>query len=392
MGSIETSSSGSVSLTRGRSVAAAIDWAPWRQALAIALGTRLVLLFIAYVASWFLTKGQGAPSEGFFDLWAQWDGTLLLGVAEHGYTNPLADPHATAFFPLFPLIVGGLGSLGIPFVVAGMLVSTVSSVIALAYLYRLAEEDLGEGCGRRACLYLALFPTAVFLIAPYSEALFLAGAIPAFYYARRGRWGLALLPTMVATGTRFAGVFLLFGLALEFVQRQGLTIRKTLRLGSLMLVGMLPMLAYGAYLAAVKGNPLYFFIDQKNGWGRQFVGPLDSFLATWNTWESADYPSNFLFAWRLELVAAATGVALVVWALRRSEWGYAGYMGSMLAVLMTSSWYFSIPRMLLSLFPAVLFLASFTKAEPQRHEWTLLSLASIAVLGVITFTSNSWFY
>ena len=392
MGSVETSPRASFSLARGRSLAAAIDWAPWKQALAVALGTRLVFLFVAYVASWFLNKGQGAPSEGFFDLWAHWDGSLLLGVAEHGYTNPLSDPHSTAFFPLFPLLVGGLGALGIPYVIGGMLVSTAASVVALAYLYRLAEQDLGEGSGRRACLYLALFPTAVFLIAPYSESLFLAGAIPAFYYARRGRWGPALIPTMVATGTRFAGMFLLFGLALEFVQRQGLTIRKTARLASIMLVGALPMLAYGAYLAQVKGNALYFFIDQRNGWGRQFVGPVDSFLATWNTWASAEYPSNFLFAWRLEIVAAAVGVALVVWALRRSEWGYAGYMGSMLAVLMTSSWYFSIPRMLLSLFPAVLFLASFTKGESQRHEWTLLSLASVAALGVITFTSNSWFY
>ena len=96
--------------------------------------------------------------------------------------------------------------------------------------YRLAEEEIGRGAGlagphetngagRRASLYLLFFPTAVFLVAPYSESLFLAGAIPAFYYARRKRWIMAGMFAAVAMGARAAGIFLLFGLLVEFVRQ-----------------------------------------------------------------------------------------------------------------------------------------------------------------------------
>ena len=74
-------------------------------------------------------------------------------------------------------------------------------------LERLAEERLGGDGARRAVLYLALFPTALFLQAVYSESLFLFLCLGAFVLAERGRiaWagvvvGLALLtrPTAIA--------------------------------------------------------------------------------------------------------------------------------------------------------------------------------------------------
>ena len=54
-------------------------------------------------------------------------------------------------------------------------------------LERVAEERLGADGGRRAVLYLALFPTALFLQAVYSESLFLFLSLAAFVLAERGR-------------------------------------------------------------------------------------------------------------------------------------------------------------------------------------------------------------
>ena len=74
-------------------------------------------------------------------------------------------------------------------------------------LERIAEERLGGDGARRAVLYLAFFPTALFLQAVYSESLFLFLCLGAFLLAERGRIreagvvvGLALLtrPTAVA--------------------------------------------------------------------------------------------------------------------------------------------------------------------------------------------------
>ncbi|CAN5562616.1 membrane protein [soil metagenome] len=365
---------------------------PWREAGAILVVTRLGFLLVAYAASWLLASGEGRLEQGGLGIWAQWDALHFFGVAEHGYSGPGSEPFATAFWPGFPLALRALTFVGLAPVTAGLVISGVASLVAFVFLHKLADDELGGGSGWRAVTYLALFPTSVFLVAPYSEALFLAGTIPAFYLARRGRWLLAGVPAAVAVGTRAAGLFLLFGLALELLRQRPLS-RARARDATLGLaLGALPAFAYAAFLAATKGDALYFFTDQRLGWGRTLTNPISSLMSTWNTWSGADYPSNWIFAWRLEIVAAAVGIGLVGWALAKREWGYAGYMGAMMAALLTSTWYFSIPRMLLSLFPAVLFLAEATRGRSEAHELTVIALASLASLGVVVFTQGAWFY
>ena len=103
--------------------------------------------------------------------------------------------------PLYPAAVGDLGrALFGHYVLAGIVVSLAASLGAFLLLYRLAEERIGAEGARRAVLYLALFPTTLFLQAVYSEGLFLVLALAAFCLAERGRFlaagaaaGLALL-------------------------------------------------------------------------------------------------------------------------------------------------------------------------------------------------------
>lgn len=363
----------------------------WRESVALVIGTRVALLALAWAAAWLLASTTGPLRDGFFDIWTRWDARHFLQVAEFGYTDPNTDPHATAFFPLFPLSIAAVSALGVSPALAAMLINGGATIVAGAYLYRLADEELGEGAGRRAVLYLLMFPTAVFLIAPYSEAVFLAGAMPAFYYARTGRWHLVGLPAAVAMGARAAGVFLLLGLVGEFFRARDWT-RETLYRALLALsIGLAPLVAYCVYLAAIKGNAFYFFVDQREGWHRDFVGPVQSFLNTWNLTTSANSPTNWIFTWRLEIVAAAIGVGLVLWAAIKREWGYTLFMGSMMAALLTSTWYFSIPRMLLSMFPVCLLLARATRTS-TRHELAVAALAPLAAVGVVVYTQGAWWF
>ena len=370
---------------------AAERWVMWRSSAAVAVVVRVAFVVVAVLATWFLTRSEGTPGVGIFDMWRRWDAHHFLTIAEYGYTAPESDAHAAAFFPLFPLCVRAVMLLGLSPTMAGMAVALIAIVVAGAYLYRLAEEELGEGSGGRALIYMALFPTAVFLVAPYSEPLFLAGAIPAFYYARRHRWHLVGIPAAVAMGSRAAGVFLLLGLVAEFVRQRDFSKERLANAGLSLLIGLLPLLAYGAFLSQAMGDPFEFLTAQREGWGRRFVGPLSSFSATWNTWNES-HATNWLMAWRVEIAAALVGVAFTAWAVARREWGYAVYMASLLTVLMTSSWYYSIPRMLLSMFPIFLFLASLTRNRPSLHDGVVIVLASLAALGVVVFTQGNWFY
>ncbi|HZK52083.1 MAG TPA: mannosyltransferase family protein, partial [Actinomycetota bacterium] len=195
----------------------------WSEALKLVAFTRAIFLGVAYLAASFLAATDGSSDVGVLDMWTRWDARHFLEIAEFGYTDPRTDPHATAFFPLWPLLIRAFSATGLSPALAAMLMSAAASVVAVAYLYRLAEEEpqnggagsagpQNGGAGRRASLYLLFFPSAVFLVAPYSESLFLAGAIPAFYYARRGRWLVSGALAAVAMGARAAGAFLLVGL------------------------------------------------------------------------------------------------------------------------------------------------------------------------------------
>ena len=362
--------------------------------------TRVALGLVAYGAAWFLSPGtEGAPDQGLATVWVHWDALRFVLIATSGYDGLGTPPNSTAFFPLYPLTIRALSVVGLDEVVAAMLVSAAGSFVAFAFLYKLAVRDVAEGegsenqvAGSRAVLYLALFPTAVFLIAPYSESLFLAGAIPAFYLAREERWHLVGIPAAVAMGARFAGAFVLLGLAIEFVRQRNYSFDRVANGLLSLLIGAIPLLAYGAYLSQTRGDPFYFFTDQRIGWGRQFVGPLQSLSNTLDRWRDPALTTDFAVAYRLEVVAAALGLAAVVWALAKREWGYAAFMGSTLVVLTTSTEYFSIPRILLTFFPAAVFFAQAGLHRRWLHEALLIVMAPLAAVGVIVYTQGAWFF
>jgi Gpi18-like mannosyltransferase len=374
-------------------------FAPWKTALMLVAVSRGAFFIAAYSATQFLTAAQGPDApEGFLDIWVRWDARHFEVVAEHGWQGPEAESaRAAAFFPFYPLAMRALAGIGLDLTLAALIVSAAATVVACAYLIKLADAELGEGAGRRAALYLLLFPTAVFLIAPYSEALFLAGAIAAFYYARRGRWLAASIPAAVAVGTRAAGMFLLAGLAVELalqIWRRRKDDPAALALQGVMALAIaaLPLVGYGLYLESTNGTFTQYLIDQREGWGRDFpVSPIGAFQATWNT-RVGGYESNWIFAWRIEILAALAGVLLTGWAALKREWAYATYIGCLMVALLMSSWYFSIPRMLLSCFPAVIFLSEITRGHPRRHETALLIMAPVAVMGVVVFTRGAWFF
>ncbi|MFN2555410.1 MAG: hypothetical protein ABR592_00820 [Nitriliruptorales bacterium] len=319
-------------------------------------------------------------------MWNQWDASHYIDIAYNGYGERWWN---TAYFPLLPLTLRPLMLFGLDATVAGLVVAAVASLVALAYLHRLVEEEVGEESGWRACTYLAFFPTAVFLVAPYGDTLLLAGAIPAFYYARRARWGAVVLPAAIAVGARLTGVTLLFGLFLEGL-RQRLAWRQRLaHLGALALASI-PLLVYAGFLWRRMGHPLHFLIALR-AWHRRPTDPITTFQATWHDMVGATHSAAWAYAWRGEIIAVVAATAIIVVYLRRREWGYVGFMGGTLAGYATSGFYFATPRMLLTFFPIVILMAEATRSE-RSHNVVLLIMAPVAAVGVIVFTHGLWFF
>lgn len=363
----------------------------WRTAVTAVVVTRAALLLVAAGAAWLLAGDPEAAAPDLAGMWRRWDADLYLKIAERGYAATSAD-HTQAFFPLFPLLVRLLGLLGAPPVVAGMAISLAASVVAGFFLVRLADHIAGPGAGRRALWYMLLFPTAVFLMAPYAEALFLAGAVAAFFYARTGRWWQVGPWAAVAMGSRHMGAAVLAGLAVEY-----LTGARTRHAGRLVpalvagVVGVLPLVGFAIFLQASQGDAFAFLTAQREGWERGVPSVLGALRTTWETW-GGDYPPNLRLAWRVEVAAVLGAVAGVGWALRRREWAWAAYMAIPTVALLAASWIQSVPRVLVVFFPLAILTAKAVGDRPLVHEALLASLALLAGAGAVVYTQGAWFF
>lgn len=212
--------------------------------------------------------GAGLVDVGWpVDVWGNWDGEWYADIARHGYEHA----SSTAFFPLYPYLARAVGwMLGGHVVLAAVLISLTACLGSFVLLHRLTLQLAEPDAARRAVLYLAVFPTALFLQAAYAESLLLLLALATFLLAERGRLGWAALACGLALLTRPTAVALLPALALFAWQRRGPRGAG----GSLAVAAGLFSL-YPLALAWRHHGALSFLEAQRH-WGRQFspLGPL----------------------------------------------------------------------------------------------------------------------
>lgn len=328
--------------------------------------------------------GQG--TAGFVHRWDRWDASYFVEVARVGYGGYPAHPgdkDIAAFFPGLPLVLRAVHLVVPDWTAAGLLVSLVAGAVASVYLARLAALDGVDG--GRAVLYLVLSPYAVFLAAGYSEALFLALALPGWWAARRGQWPLAALLVAGACAVRVSGAFLAAGLVVEFA----VTCRQWRR--APWLVAPFAVLAgFAAYLHHVTGDWLAWQHAQAEGWGRHLTAPLTALRATVDAALHSGLGPEYRWSFGAEVVAVGVGLALTAVLLARRSWGEATYVGLSVAALATSSFYLSVARATLLWFPLWLLLAEVAARRPWLHTTYVVVATPLMAASVLTFTAGRW--
>jgi len=222
--------------------------------------------------------GDPLQPPGFLNYWANWDGAWYSEIATDGYVARA--PASTAFFPLYPLLVRfGSSLVGGP-AVWGVAISLLCSAFALFFVYRISESLYGVRAARASTLALAFFPTAFFLNAVYTEALFLALSAGAVWAARvRSNLWLAGVLGALATATRNVGILLLIPLFFEWVRRRR-------ELGARALAGLVlvpaGLVAYAVFLRQRFGDALVFASQQSAYWERELTAPLTTLGRAWH--------------------------------------------------------------------------------------------------------------
>jgi len=336
-------------------------------------------------------SGHLSPNvHPFVNMWARWDGGWYLDIAEHGYRFVPGEQSNVAFFPLYPYLIRLVHYI-IPlnrdsgWLSLGIIVSNTALLVALIYFYRLIRLDYDRRTAARAVLYLCVFPTTLFLSAVYSESLFLALVISAFYYARSDRWLFTGALTAVAALCRPPGVLLTIPLAFEYLSQKEFRWHRikpdcfALLLAPLALAGHLTLLQwrFGSWNVISKAEAMA-------GWNRRLTLP-------WNTllYSLQHIGSSIGYHGAFEFVFTAILIALAIFACFRLRPSYAIY--SIVSVLFITSWgdLKSAPRFGLVIFPIMILLALL--GEHKAFNRTYLALSAIlAAVSMVVFSQWGW--
>lgn len=323
--------------------------------------------------------------QSFLDGWDSWDVSLFIKVARYGYAgypSRYPDKDIEAFFPGFPVVLRAVHAFVPSWTAAGLLVSLVAGAVAMVSLARLA--DLEGADGERAVLYLVLSPYAVFLAAGYSEALFLAFALPGWYAARRGHWPAAGLLVAAASTVRISGAFLAIALLVQWA-----TTSRDPRVLGWLAAPFVALFGYAAYLHRLTGDWLRWQHAQASGWGRHLTSPITAFR---RSYDGALHASGLEYRWsfRAEIVAVLAGLVVTGVLLARRSWGEATYVGLSVAALATSTYYLSVARATLLWFPLWILLAQAAARRSWLHPAYLATAPALMALSVLTFTDGRW--
>jgi hypothetical protein len=216
-----------------------------------AAGLGLVLTIGQVVLACALS-GETNVQEAYSQL-VQWDGAWYADIARHGYYSPkpLAPPPGefdmrikvrvdspfgnVAFFPGYPLLVSGIMHLlKLPVEYALLLVSQLGCWVFWTYLLLFFRRwDTPVGLAALGVLAIVLHPGAFYLVASYSESLYLAALLGFLYWAEQRRWGVgaAALHGFVMTATRLIGLpLIVYPMIRESLgsTRQSMTLRRAL--------------------------------------------------------------------------------------------------------------------------------------------------------------------
>ena len=311
---------------------------------------------------------------------AHWDAEAYVDVATVGYEGAA---HATnaAYSPLFPLLMRALGTLfggsTDALIVGGVLVANAALVVGLVALTRLAATRVDGPSAMRAATYVLVFPTTIFLSAPYAESLFIAFAILSALEAQRARWWRSGAYAALAALTRPFGALALLPLAFAAWRA-----RRTGGAAALAPVALAPLafLGWSAYLWAISGDPLQV-VHVYAAWGSAPRSPLGAIADLFD-------PAVYGFPWVvLGLFALFIGLAAASWRVAGPEFG--AYSIAMLLVVASSGSLTSSMRYELAIFPAFIVLGVVTRRPALRFTW-LAASAALALLFTAMYALQFW--
>ncbi len=355
-------------------------------ALLIVILAKILVLAIGYFVT-YSNSGPAPPLTILMNMFNHWDAPHYEAIAKNWYVNTGDPANFIVFFPLYPILVS-LFTVDFNYIsLSALIVSNICSLIAFFYLYKLAKLEFNNSVAVKAVLFLSVFPTAYFLSVPYTEGLFFALVIASIYYARLGKWQFAGLIGLFAALTRIAGLLLLPVILVEYFHQKGWKPRKTDLNILWIFLTLAGFLIYLNINNQVTGNPFTFLTIEAIHWNNR-VDPWTGLTAAYSWARTASYQSNITIG-IAPLAFAVFGLLMVGVSLwRRMRPVYTVYMALSWVLAVSTSWWISVPRYVMSMFPMFIVLGALTRKKAVNI--TIALAAGLLLCYFTVFFALGW--
>lgn len=373
----------------------------WRHSIRFGLLAFLAFRVVTELIVLVALFGAGAPLQVLHDPataltpWSHWDSYWQIAIAQYGYP-PLAHVQgahfvfsSAAFQPVLPGLMRALSAtFGVSPLSAGLLIVSAALAAAAVGLHRLAEMDCGRDVARLAVVLLLVFPSAVFLAAPYAEPLVLAAVVWAFLAMRKGHPLLAGVLIGVAAMTKLVAIVFVVPLLVEAITMAGPKWRARASMALRALVGPACALAgLALFYGAVFHDPLRV-LSAEAAWTGRYLAP------PWVALANALHPLPSLSVNDAAAIADICCVVLLlpgaVIAWRRLRPSYAVLLGVLALAFTSTTTLVGTSRWTLDAFP--LFIAGAVVLRGHRR-WRVaaVGVSSIgAALFLWTYAQGGW--
>jgi hypothetical protein len=356
--------------------------------LLIVIATRITIFSFGFATS-ACSNNSIAPLSILMNQFSHWDSMHYIDIAKNGYIFQGYQQDFIVYFPLYPALIR-LFTFDFAYInLSALVISNISSAVAAVFLFKLAKVDFGDTVARKAVTYFCIFPTAYFLAAIYTESLFLALTISSFYYARMEKWWAAGFLSMFAALTRLGGLLLLPALLIEYIHQKKWALCNFDRKVLCVFFALAGFLIYLLINFHVAGNPFAFMDIYRTNWNLS-VNPVMGFQRAVEWSISAPFPENMYTL--AELSFAAFGLFMVcAGVMLRFRLSYNVYLLLTWMLSVSTSWWMSVPRYLIAMFPMFILMGTLVKEKSVHYTLTATSAALLCLFTVL-FTSNQFVF
>ncbi len=145
------------------------------------------------------------------------DGFHYQTIAAGGYEQGI--DLIQAFFPLYPLLIAGVGMVGVERLLASILLSAGATLGWILIGHKYFGEKFGEKISAWILIVMLTLPASFFFAAGYNEALFVLLLLAALWSYERRKFYLVGIFCLLLSATRLVGVILPVVLLIDYLGR-----------------------------------------------------------------------------------------------------------------------------------------------------------------------------